>query len=248
MAIKMTEALAVDLCEIIEALEIPVVTNSADQLIAVVERCKSTLSDSEMMDALDKAHSIFVSRRGHEPERFLFSRNRAAEDAAATMKSAFPSWPHYVYHGTSSKALSSIVDHGLIPNGGKSPWSGIVDDDYLSAGVFLTPSWRGAVSWAQATALTRTFQLRKDGSVPVIIQIKVNSMHLDNDVRARRPGCLMHPGDIDVSDAKCFAMTERNGQSPESLPVWLSIYEMVEMFPSKKASRKSPEASFRPFV
>jgi len=233
--VDVPEVLAANLCEIIEALETPGITNCVEQLVETVDLCKAAFPQGEDAGALDEARKIFLARMGKAPESFLFSRNRAAEAAAASLRSTFSSWPYYVYHGTSSKALPAILEDGLIPHGGKSYWKGIVSEDYLSSGVFLTSSWRSALTWAQVAALTKAFQLRKDGSVPVIIRIRARGLELLADARARTPNCLMHAGEIDVSATSCFAITESAGHAPRGLPAWRPIQEVMERFPAKRS-------------
>jgi hypothetical protein len=230
--IYIPEAVASDLCEIIEALETPVMTNNAEQLIAVVERIKLSQIGMNASDFLEEAKRIFETRRGKEPIRFLFSKNKPAEVLADKLRGFLQCWPYFVYHGTSSKALSSILEGGLIPYGGKSRWDGIVSENYLSRGVFLTSTWRSAVNWAQATALTKAYQLRKDGSLPAIIRIRADSMVFEEDLRARTPNCVFHVGGIEVQGAYCFTIAESGGEAPRYLPTWLPIEEVVNRLPA----------------
>jgi hypothetical protein len=230
--INIPEVFASDLCEIIEALETPVMTNNADQLIEVVERTKFSPCGTPVLDLLDEAKRIFVSRSGHAPSYFFFSKNKSAELLADKLRAFLPCWPYYVYHGTTSKALPSILEMGLVPHGGKSCWEGIVNEEYLSSGVFLTASWRSAVHWAQSTALTKAYQLRKDGSLPAIIRIRANGMVFEKDLRSRTPHSLLYVGELDVGGASCFTITEGGGEAPRDLPTWLSIEEVVDKLPA----------------
>lgn len=219
------EAVATDVCEIIEALVSRFVANSTDELLEIVDRCRDSLIPAEAVDLLTAAATIFEERRGQDPLRFIGTKNKAAEDIAEGLRDLFPFWPYFVYHGTSSKALPSIMESGLVAGYGKSRWKGIVNDEYLNSGVFLTEHWRSAIDWARSTALTRDGRLRKDGSKPTIIRIRAEHIDLYEDSRARSPGCLVSPESINVEDAD--ASVFEDVADPSRLPVWRPVEQAL---------------------
>jgi hypothetical protein len=230
------ETVAADVCEIIEALLSRFVANSTDELMDLVDRCRGSLIPAEAVDLLAVAATIFENRRGQDPLRFLFTKNKAAEDVAEGLRDLFPFWPYFVYHGTSSKALPSIMESGLIAGYGRSRWEGIVDEEYLDSGVFLTEGWRTAIDWAQSTALTRDHRLRKDGSKPAIIRIRAEHIDLYQDSRARRPGCLLSLDGVNVEDADVFVFEDV--EAPSRLLVWRPLDQTLPsaQYPQAKES------------
>jgi len=231
------ESVAADVCEIIEALEAPGVTNATDDLLALTERCKDTLWHPETLDLITAAATVFERRRGKDSHHFLFMKNKTAEDIAEKLRDLFSFWPYFVYHGTSSKALPSIIENGLIAGYGKSRWKGVVDDAHLASGVFLTDNWRSAVSWAKSTALTRNFEFRKDGSKPAVIRIKAEHIELYRDRWANRPGCLITPESFEIPAADTFLV---NARIIEQLPMWAPLNKIAPTNKTREAIDEAP--------
>lgn len=226
VALQLGEDIAADVCEIIEALAIPVVANDVDKLLKITDRAKLAFQQTSNLELLVKAEKIFEHRRGKGFEDFIFRRDRAAEYVISELRKIFPLWPYFVFHGTSTKYLSSILENGLVVGwGSKSRWKNIVDDQHLNSGIFLTDNWRGAVSWAQSTALTRESKLRKDGSRPVIIRVKARDLELFPDVRARAPGCLVSRNNIEVAATSGFVIDTPG--TPSELAAWSPLQALV---------------------
>jgi hypothetical protein len=223
--LQIENGLAETLIEIIEALNGPASANDTDALLELVQRGKSADLNDE--GSLDQAAMIFENRRGREAQHFMFRADRAAQEIAAELKAMFPSWPHFVYHGTSTKAISSIYQKGLIARVGKSRWTGVVDDKHLASGVFFTDTWRGAIDWAYGTALTRAWKPRKDESRPVVLRVLAADLSLQPDILARRSGCLVSSCMVDMKSADAAVLETSEGEHPPKLISWLPLASLA---------------------
>jgi hypothetical protein len=215
-------------CEIMEALEAPAALNDTNRLLKVTSRIKA--KQSELIELMAKAERIFMRRVGKCAHDFMFQRDNEANDLRDQLKTYLPKWPCVIYHGTSTKALSSILEAGLVVGFGKSRWKGVVNEDHLKQGVFVAENFKGAASFAQATALTKAGEFRKDGSRPVVIRMLAGDLNLQPDLRATGTGCWVSPVDIpiDAADASIVSWgTEGQGYD---YPDWQPVDVIVDKY------------------
>jgi hypothetical protein len=182
----------------------------------------------QIADAQSDTAELLRAVAAHFRENALISELKQAlvsgEKSAAlaeALKQKVGSVP-YVYHGTVLGRLSGIAREGLVP--GKFPvWKKQhVPGNFLKSSVFFTTTWRGAMSWAEATHSCS--KGRRDGPyrTPAVIRLPASGLILQPDPRATASGCFMVSGTVHSDDA-CVIVGRVRG-----FPTWRPIHDAVE--------------------
>jgi hypothetical protein len=156
--------------------------------------------DQELLQAVFFAlrAQMFVNTEHPELSFHVRRANRLAVDLKAILEER--GVPPFIYHGTLSGHLRSIMQKGLVP--GFTPVN-LLSDEYRALAqeaVFFSDTWRGASFFAES-ALER---LGAEQGHPVIVRVPEKGVELEEDPTAFLAGCVMVRGVVPTAEAQVF--------------------------------------------
>ncbi len=156
---------------------------------------------SELLRAVEARMRVLSTL--HQVDIALTDRPLDRELAAELRLRAEPA-PAYVYHGTVFGRLVSIAEHGLVP-AMKPVWRDRAHvRAHASQAVFFTPTWRGAVNWAEAAHHHARGRRDSRARRPVVVRIPSVALVIEPDPLAAVPGCLLVRGTVSTETADVF--------------------------------------------